>query len=78
MNTVNCECATWATDLLVSGHHITCVRFDPRPFVRAIYHLLDGMEHWAADEDGIHPDAWHAYREGCQLVCREISEELAP
>ena len=27
--------------------------------------LIKGIECWAADEDGVHPDAWDAY---CQAI----------
>lgn len=70
-----CECFDWATELVVSGHHHRCERFDFIPFCAAIVALLRGMEQWAADEDGIHPDAWDAYAKGCELTCRRVKYE---
>jgi hypothetical protein len=71
---MQCECATWGRELMTAGHHYHCERFDPKPFIKAIVKLLDGMEHWSADEDGVHPDAWEAYKEGCKLTCRSVKE----
>lgn len=34
--------------------------------------LLQGIERWAADDDGVHSAAWGAYREACREVGRQI------
>ncbi len=68
-----CECATWC-DLdhrirLLTGHHADC-EHGGRPFDAAlalIDELVKGMESWAHDEDGIHPDAWESYRKAKAL-----------
>lgn len=63
-----CECANWCDvnvqHRLLTGHHENCCK-SPKATEKAldlIMLLADGMERWAADEDGIHPDAWEAYR----------------
>ena len=63
-----CECSQWAEvrgeHRMLTGHHKNCHR-SPDPLGKAlalIAKLARGMECWAADEDGIHPDAWEAYR----------------
>lgn len=50
----------------MTGHHEACPQRGS--IVKAaqtiIAALVKGMENWAADEDGIHPDAWEAYKRG--------------
>jgi hypothetical protein len=73
MSFENCECATWGTDCLIAGgHHYKCDHFDVKPLIAVISALLDGMEAWALDEDGIHPEAWDAYVAGRHLLCRPV------
>lgn len=66
---VECECTYWC-DLdmrarLLTGHHANCFEGRPQAQVaaamRLIAELASGMESWAADEDGIHPDCWMPY-----------------
>jgi hypothetical protein len=54
---------------LLTGHHENCSS-SPKAIEKAldlIMLLADGMTRWAADEDGIHPDAWEAYRKAKAL-----------
>lgn len=67
-----CECRDWCDlDLrqrLLTGHHATCKHSHPlKSAYELIAALARGMEHWAHDEDGIHPDAWEAYRKAKAL-----------
>jgi hypothetical protein len=67
-----CECRDWCDlDLrprLLTGHHATCKYSHPlKSAYELIAALARGMEHWARDEDGIHPDAWEAYRKAKAL-----------
>ena len=63
-----CECHNWADlDLrvrLLTGHHARCPHGgDPlEAAFKLIKELAQGIHVWAADEDGVHPDAWEAYR----------------
>jgi hypothetical protein len=64
----DCECANWCeinhTHRLLTGHHEGCAR-SPAALDKAlelIAALASGMDSWAADEDGIHPGSWDAYR----------------
>lgn len=68
-----CVCVNWC-DLsqvhrLLTGHHANC-KHAPNVLDCALDLIKDmsyGMECWAADEDGIHPDAWEAYRKAKAL-----------
>lgn len=68
-----CECANWCSpDIrinILTGHHPSCDKGESVSFAayRLIQDLARGMEAWAADEDGIHPDAWTAYRKAKAL-----------
>ena len=63
-----CQCVNWCdvshTHRFLTGHHQNC-EHSPNAMSKAlelIAQLARGMEYWAADEDGIHPEAWEAYR----------------
>lgn len=61
---MECECQNWArTDqLLLTKHHKSCSWYDVEGDTKEIITaLLDGIQSWAADEDGIHPDCWGAF-----------------
>ena len=46
-----------------------CERYRPEPEIRELLQrLIDGIESWAADEDGVHPDCWEAYKAACAVV----------
>jgi hypothetical protein len=65
-----CECATWGRDnqsaALILSHHTACPNYSPELEVRELLqNLLDGIEAWASDEDGVHPDCWDAYVKAC-------------
>ena len=62
-----CECYNWAGtgQGVVTEHHPRCSHYDPLGDCRKIIiDLLDGMQIWAGDEDGIHPKAWDAFQRG--------------
>lgn len=68
-----CPCRYWChTQLrhqLLTGHHDQCPH-SPKPLDKALELIADlarGMELWAADEDGIHAEAWKAYRKAKAL-----------
>jgi len=68
-----CECATWGRDslgaMLFLRHHQKCPKYSPEPEVRdLLLRLINGIEDWAADEDGIHSDCWEAYKDACSMV----------
>jgi hypothetical protein len=59
-----CPCTTWArtNQTLLSGHHQRCEHYNPEAdAVALIAPLLEGIERWAADEDGIPEHIWEAY-----------------
>ena len=61
-----CECFTWArTDkgMFLTEHHPNCKNYDPvKDAKEIISNLLAGVEEWANDEDGVHPECWEAYK----------------
>jgi hypothetical protein len=68
-----CECVNWCeidhVHRFLTGHHEGC-KHSPKALGKAlelIAELAKGMECWAADEDGIHPEAWEAYRKAKAL-----------
>lgn len=66
-----CECAGWAQGggLIATKHHPSCARYTPMRDAREIIDaLLTGIEAWAADEDGVHPECWGAYERACLVT----------
>lgn len=63
-----CECLNWCRDLtgFLWSHHPNCRKHRPdveaRGYVQA---LVDGIEQWGAEEDGIPDFLWDAY---CRAV----------
>lgn len=71
-----CECQTWAGSWkLATSHHRNCEKYDPEgDAVSLISGLIDGMNKWASDEDGIHPEAWEAYKRASFAIGRTVKE----
>lgn len=74
-----CSCKNWAsTDLffvILTGHHENCPKANIKKSSKAlIQDLVRGMEHWAADEDGVHPEAWKAYTRAKSVIGEFIAE----
>ena len=63
-----CECQDWCDPdvkhRLLTGHHWNCPngKSATKAALELISELAKSMEAWAADEDGIHPEAWESYR----------------
>ena len=60
----SCDCHDRAHDgtfPLLLMHFQDCPHFGPH-LRELIEGLVRGMEEWAADEDGIHKEAWGAYQ----------------
>jgi len=50
----------------LTGHHPECPEYPKNlteSWLKLIKKLVQGMEDWASDEDGIHPDAWEGYEQ---------------
>lgn len=63
---LGCDCQTFARTGhehgLFLNHHPMCHRYSPEADCRElIINLIRGIEGWASDEDGVHPDCWDAY-----------------
>jgi len=76
-----CGCENWGRgnfdSLLILDHHPMCHRYRPEMQVRELLlRLIEGIEEWAADEDGVHPACWDAYTQACCVVnqCERIKE----
>lgn len=68
-----CECLTWGRDNAASvlhlEHHPNCEHYAPeQPLRELLLRLVDGIEAWAADEDGVHSDCWNAYQDACCVL----------
>jgi hypothetical protein len=77
MSENKCRCAEWADASpgerqirVLTGHHETCPMCCESGLSAAlalIDRLTEGIEAWAADEDGVHPVVWEAYRQAKAL-----------
>lgn len=60
-----CDCEHWVRrgdGRILTSHAETCPHYDPvGDCLKHIFALLHGIDKWAADEDGIHPDAIEGY-----------------
>ena len=66
-----CKCLLWARlgGPVVANHHPACEHYDLAGDARKIVlALLAGIEDWASDEDGVHPDCWRPYQ-NARLFC---------
>lgn len=58
--------------LALTGHYPNCPLFSADIFtIRAvdlIEELAKGIEAWAEDEDGVHPEVWDAYQEAKAVI----------
>lgn len=79
---LECECANWC-DIdhrirLLTGHHANCSHGGSplNAALALIDDLAKGMESWAADEDGVHYDAWEAYRKAKALKCVYLARSV--
>lgn len=67
MNDFSCsECGQWAqsSGMIMKEHHRNCSKYNlEEDLVSLIKKLLKGIESWAGDEDGVHPECWNAYKE---------------
>lgn len=74
----DCECMDWGRNglTLLTGHHRHCPKYRiDAEGMRLLRNLLDGIEEWAADEDGVHWECWDAYRQACLALGRPVSLE---
>ena len=77
-----CECVNWCSEdvisVILTGHHENCVNkkiSEREGFLNLLRELIRGIECWAADEDGIHPDCWKVYSNVKILLGEKIKEE---
>ncbi len=77
-----CPCVTWCDaslfgERVITGHHAKCPHAPNRYkcALDLIKQLADGMTSWAHDCDGVHPDAWEAYRRAMLLQGVIVGEE---
>lgn len=66
-----CECKNWARNgmLPFTEHHANCPKLNlSKESVQLVKRLVKGMEAWGQDCDGIHPEAWEAYKAGKVFV----------
>lgn len=68
---LDCECSTWARDggLPLWSHNPACPKLDRDKDAEGILRrLCVGIESWSADEDGVHPECWAAYRDAKAML----------
>jgi hypothetical protein len=68
-----CECANWTSrrlDIrLLTNHHESCPKGDVMGSAKSLIRaLVKGLEAWGAEEDGIYPEAWEAYKRGKAVI----------
>ena len=70
----NCKCRNWARaggQILMTRHHPDCEHYSPEKDAAEIINaLINGGIAWAADEDGVHPDCWEAFKNAAVFVGR--------
>lgn len=62
-----CVCQNWARtgQKILTKHHPNCTCYDAEGDARdVVERLLKGIEAWGAEEDGVYPECWEAYRNG--------------
>lgn len=62
---IECECKNWASDgsLPLLNHHHRCEKYKPvLELIDIVKGLIDGIEAWGAEEDGIPADVWETYK----------------
>ena len=74
-----CECISWARDYGTSfftNHHRNCPHYNPEEDAAEIINkLLDAMNIWGSDEDGVHPDCCDQYDRAALSVGRKILDK---
>ncbi len=75
----DCECYNWCRLGLSFNpkHHPNCKHYSPlNDAASVIKALLKGIEAWAGDEDGVHPDCWEAYKRAkCSVNQFDLKEK---
>lgn len=76
-----CECNNQARtgQLLLTSHHPNCPKYDVTgDAYNVIESLLKGIDSWATDEDGVHPDAWAPYCKARAFIGLSIPKDSRP
>jgi len=82
---IKCNCSNWAIDAndemflasLACGHNPNCKHFSGAVsdlLISLAKETIGAMNAWAADEDGIHPDAFDVYAKAKRIAhCLDVS-----
>lgn len=76
-----CKCSNLGTMSLridvLTGHHQSCLRCPSiwSATEALLTDLCSGIEAWAAEEDGIYPELWEAYRKAKFIATGKILKE---
>ena len=63
--------------MLLTEHHENCPKCDVRgDAINQIRDLIRGIEAWASDEDGVHPECWEAYKRAKLSIGEFATEEV--
>ncbi len=60
---------------LLLTHDPDCKHFVPT-IKEVIESLVRGVEAWAGDEDGVHPDCWSAYERAKLILGETVSQSV--
>jgi len=73
-----CACANWArTGSLLTNHHPDCPQRE-KELQHLLESLVEGMNYWASDEDGVHYKAWDAYKAARATLGRPVRDDEEP
>jgi hypothetical protein len=68
---VPCECLNWCRNGMppITEHHPRCKLYNlEKESVVLVTDLIKGIEAWASDEDGVHPELWPAYLQALYFI----------
>ena len=73
------ECSGWtrASGKILTNHHPNCSQYNLEDeLVNLIKQLINGIECWAGDEDGVHPECWSAYEEAKIRLGEQVLDKI--
>lgn len=77
----DCECVMWARDGKppITKHHPNCKKYEPvAELLLALRQMVDGIERWGIDEDGIPDHIWEHWREAKFMLGEFVPQQEKP
>jgi hypothetical protein len=75
-----CKCTHWAREggFVLWTHHRNCEHANHEyEAYKTIKSLVDAMELWGREEDGIPSEVWDAYKRACGMIGKQVGESEA-